>query len=410
MKKMIKISFIIMLFFVSMISIIDIQVDKTYDEYKPFGQLTNKIKLKQVIYIDEKGYINGIDFKIGTFNRVNQSVNTFNIYLNNVLVQTYDFFSNKITKDNIFHRIPLSIYVNKGDEISIELSSDGKPGNSISPYVSNNKINSRLYIFNRETNKYDMTDKTLVYKIDKKTSIVDFYTRINQLSYININNEMDMLDNLSTWVAINDKIIFQKIETKGIYSIDTLSFRVGTFGRTNNNTTNVYIVDKDNNIRYQTKVMSNELKDNSLYTIENIGLKIKEDDELYLKIESMDDNEKNFIALYTIPPNLEAPMKLIDENNKSEAIRQDSLFYAINGNVSVEVFANIKYKEILQGSTYKVIEDNKSIRNSKILFYIIWFGLVTSFVLLISAIIEYIIGLNKKRKEDETNNSDTMLQ
>ena len=152
------------------------------------------------------------------------------------------------------------------------------------------------------------------------------------------------------------------------------------------------------------------LKDNLLYTIENIGLKIKEGNELYLKIESIDDDEKNFIALYTIPPNIEAPMKLIDENNKSEETRQDSLFYAINGNISVEVFANIKYKEILQGNTYKVIEDNKSIRNSKILFYIIWFGLVTSFVLLISAIIEYIIGLNKKRKENETNNSDTMLQ
>ena len=204
------------------------------------------------------------------------------------------------------------------------------------------------------------------------------------------------------------------IETIKKWNLDIIhshtEFGIGTFARINNNTTNVYIIDKDNNILYQTKVISNILKDNLLYTIENIDLKIKEGDELYLKIESMDDDKKNFIALYTIPPNIEAPMKLINENNKNEETRQDSLFYAINGNVSVEVFANIKYKDILQGSTYKVIEDNKSIRNSKILFYIIWFGLVTSFVLLISAIIEYIMGLNKKRKEDEINNSDTMLQ
>lgn len=410
MKKIILvISFIVLLFFVCMINFIDMQVNNDFVYFKPFGQLTNEKKLKQVIYIDKKSYINDIAFKIGTYDRINDSINTFNIYLNNELVKTYYLYSNKIIKDNIFHSIPLHINVNQGDKLSIELSSDGIPGNAISPYISNNSVNSQLYIFDNGTSKYNATGQTLVYKLNEKVSIVDFYTKISPLPYINIKNDIEIMNNLNTWVAVNEKTISQELNTKNIAIIDSLSFRVGTFFRTNNNTNNVYIIDKNNNILYQTMIMSNQLQDNSLYTIENIDLKIKDDSELYLKIESLDDDENNFIALYTIPPNIQAPMKLIDEKNKNEEIRQDSLFYVINGNVPVEVLSNIKYKDILQGSTYKVIEDNKSIRNSKILFYIVWFGLVTSFVLLISVIIEYILGLDKKGKKNEANNSDTML-
>lgn len=408
-----KRTIIIISIIILMILSLSININETYSDIffnkKPYTELTKEKKIKDIINIQQNMRLSGIAFQIGTYNRVNTCINNLTIYLNSKKIMTYGLLSGDI-KDNDFHIIPLEIEVKKGDILEIEWASNGSKGNAVSPYIADKTSNSRLYIYNYKKNKYDETNKTLAYKLVEKMTIADYFTRIKQTTPINIEKKQGIIQKLNTWVAINDKIIFQKIETKGIYSIDTLSFRVGTFGRTNNNTTNVYIVDKDNNIRYQTKIMSNELKDNSLYTIEKIGLKIKEDDELYLKIESMDDNEKNFIALYTIPPNIEAPMKLIDENNKSEETRQDSLFYAINGNVSVEVFANIKYKDILQGSTYKVIEDNKSIRNSKMLFYIIWFGLVTSFVLLISAIIEYIMGLNKKRKEDEINNSNTMLQ
>ncbi|HIZ90269.1 MAG TPA: hypothetical protein H9804_10015 [Candidatus Mucispirillum faecigallinarum] len=409
MKRIIIIISIIILMILSL----SININDTYSDIffnkKPYTELTKEKKIKDVINIQQNMRLSGIAFQIGTYNRINTCINNFTIYLNSKKIMTYDLLSDDI-KDNDFHIIPLEIEVKKGDILEIEWASNGSKGNAVSPYIADKTSNSRLYIYNYKKNIYEETDKTLVYRLLQKVSIADYFTRIKQTPPINIEKEQDVIQKLNTWVAINDKIIIQKIDTKDIYRIDTLSFKIGTFARINNNTTNIYITDKDNNTLYQTKVMSNILKDNLLYTIENIGLKIKEGNELYLKIESIDDDEKNFIALYTIPPNIEAPMKLIDENNKSEETRQDSLFYAINGNISVEVFANIKYKEILQGNTYKVIEDNKSIRNSKILFYIIWFGLVTSFVLLISAIIEYIIGLNKKRKENETNNSDTMLQ
>lgn len=376
---------------------------------KPYLELTKEKKIKEEIYIQNNIKLSGIEFQIGTYKRVNSSIYNLTIYLNSNKILNYDLLSGDI-KDNQFHFIPLGIEVNKGDVLEIEWTNNGTKGNAVSPYIADKTFNSRLYAYNNNTDKYEKTDKTLVYRLLEKVSIADYFTKIKQTPPINIEKEQDVIQKLNTWVAINDKIIIQKINTKDIYRIDTLSFKIGTFARINNNTTNIYITDKDNNTLYQTKVMSNILKDNLLYTIENIDLKIKEGDELYLKIESIDDDEKNFIVLYTIPPNIEAHMKLIDEKNKNEETRQDSLFYAINGNVSVEVFANIKYKDILQGSTYKVIEDNKSIRNSKMLFYIIWFGLVTSFVLLISAIIEYIMGLNKKRKVDEINNSNTMLQ
>lgn len=409
MKRIIIIISIIILMILSL----SININDTYSDIffnkKPYTELTKEKKIKDVINIQQNMRLSGIAFQIGTYNRINTCINNFTIYLNSKKIMTYDLLSDDI-KDNDFHIIPLEIEVKKGDILEIEWASNGSKGNAVSPYIADKTSNSRLYIYNYKKNIYEETDKTLVYRLLQKVSIADYFTRIKQTPPINIEKKQDVIQKLNTWVAINDKIIIQKIDTKDIYRIDTLSFKIGTFARINNNTTNIYITDKDNNTLYQTKVMSNILKDNLLYTIENIGLKIKEGNELYLKIESIDDDEKNFIALYTIPPNIEAPMKLIDENNKSEETRQDSLFYAINGNVSVEVFANIKYKDILQGNTYKVIEDNKSIRNSKILFYIIWFGLVTSFVLLISAIIEYIMGLNKKRKENETNNSDTMLQ
>lgn len=396
-----------------MILSLSININETYSDIffnkMPYTELTKEKKIKDIINIQQNMRLSGIAFQIGTYNRVNTCINNLTIYLNSKKIMTYGLLSGDI-KDNDFHIIPLEIEVKKGDILEIEWASNGSKGNAVSPYIADKTSNSRLYIYNYKKNKYDETDKTLAYKLVEKMTIADYFTRIKQTTPINIEKKQGIIQKLNTWVAINDKIIIQKIDTKDINRIDTLSFKIGTFARINNNTTNVYIIDKDNNILYQTKVISNILKDNLLYTIENIDLKIKEGDELYLKIESMDDDKKNFIALYTIPPNIEAPMKLINENNKNEETRQDSLFYAINGNVSVEVFANIKYKDILQGSTYKVIEDNKSIRNSKILFYIIWFGLVTSFVLLISAIIEYIMGLNKKRKEDEINNSDTMLQ
>lgn len=408
-----KRTIIIISIIILMILSLSININETYSDIffnkKPYTELTKEKKIKDVIDIQQNMSLSGIAFQIGTYNRVNTCTNNLIIYHNSKKVMTYDLLSGDI-KDNDFHIIPLEIEVKKGDVLEIEWTSNGAKGNAVSPYIADKTSNSRLYIYNNKIDKYEKTDKILVYRLLHKVSIADYFTRIKQTPPINIEKKQDVIQKLNTWVAINDKIIIQKIDTKDIYRIDTLSFKIGTFARINNNTTNVYIIDKDNNILYQTKVMSNILKDNLLYTIENIDLKIKEDDELYLKIESMDDDKKNFIALYTIPPNIEAPMKLIDEKNKNEETRQDSLFYAINGNVSVEVFANIKYKDILQGSTYKVIEDNKSIRNSKILFYIIWFGLVTSFVLLISAIIEYIMGLNKKRKENETNNSDTMLQ
>lgn len=396
-----------------MILSLSININETYSDIffnkMPYTELTKEKKIKDIINIQQNMRLSGIAFQIGTYNRVNTCINNLTIYLNSKKIMTYGLLSGDI-KDNDFHIIPLEIEVKKGDILEIEWASNGSKGNAVSPYIADKTSNSRLYIYNYKKNKYDETDKTLAYKLVEKMTIADYFTRIKQTTPINIEKKQGIIQKLNTWVAINDKIIIQKIDTKDINRIDTLSFKIGTFARINNNTTNVYIIDKDNNILYQTKVISNILKDNLLYTIENIDLKIKEGDELYLKIESMDDDKKNFIALYTIPPNIEAPMKLINENNKNEETRQDSLFYAINGNLSVEVFANIKYKDILQGSTYKVIEDNKSIRNSKILFYIIWFGLVTSFVLLISAIIEYIMGLNKKRKEDEINNSDTMLQ
>lgn len=404
---------IIISIIILMILSLSININETYSDIffnkKPYTELTKEKKIKNVIDIQQNMSLSGIAFQIGTYNRVNTCTNNLIIYHNSKKVMIYDLLSGDI-KDNDFHIIPLEIEVKKGDILEIEWTSNGAKGNAVSPYIADKTSNSRLYIYNYKKNKYDETDKTLAYKLVEKMTIADYFIRIKQTTPINIEKKQGIIQKLNTWVAINDKIVIQKIDTKDINRIDTLSFKIGTFARINNNTTNVYIIDKDNNILYQTKVMSNILKDNLLYTIENIDLKIKEGDELYLKIESMDDDKKNFIALYTIPPNIEAPMKLIDEKNKNEETRQDSLFYAINGNVSVEVFANIKYKDILQGSTYKVIEDNKSIRNSKILFYIIWFGLVTSFVLLISAIIEYIMGLNKKRKEDETDNSDTMLQ
>lgn len=408
-----KRTIIIISIIILMILSLSININETYSDIffnkKPYTELTKEKKIKDVIDIQQNMSLSGIAFQIGTYNRVNTCTNNLIIYHNSKKVMTYDLLSGDI-KDNDFHIIPLEIEVKKGDILEIEWTSNGSKGNAVSPYIADKTFDSILYIYNNKIDKYEKTDKTLVYRLLHKVSIADYFTRIKQTTPINIEKRQGIIQKLNTWVAINDKIIIQKIDTKDINRIDTLSFKIGTFARINNNTTNVYIIDKDNNILYQTKVMSNILKDNLLYTIENIDLKIKEGDELYLKIESMDDDKKNFIALYTIPPNIEAPMKLIDEKNKNEEIRQDSLFYAINGNVSVEVFANIKYKDILQGSTYKVIEDNKSIRNSKILFYIIWFGLVTSFVLLISAIIEYIMGLNKKRKENETNNSDTMLQ
>lgn len=408
-----KRTIIIISIIILMILSLSININETYSDIffnkKPYTELTKEKKIKDVIDIQQNMSLSGISFQIGTYNRVNTCTNNLIIYHNSKKVMTYDLLSGDI-KDNDFHIIPLEINLKKGDILEIEWTSNGAKGNAVSPYIADKTFDSILYIYNNKIDKYEKTDKTLVYRLLHKVSIADYFTRIKQTPPINIEKKQGIIQKLNTWVAINDKIIIQKIDTKDINRIDTLSFKIGTFARINNNTTNVYIIDKDNNILYQTKVMSNILKDNLLYTIENIDLKIKEGDELYLKIESMDDDKKNFIALYTIPPNIEAPMKLIDEKNKNEETRQDSLFYAINGNISVEVFANIKYKDILQGSTYKVIEDNKSIRNSKILFYIIWFGLVTSFVLLISAIIEYIMGLNKKRKENETNNSDTMLQ
>lgn len=369
--------------------------DYTYKS-KPYGELDISKQLRQKIIINNDRDNIRIAFKIGTYARVNTNDNSYKFYINGNLIGTY-ILNAKYFKDNKFITIPFDINVKAGDVLEIEwTSNNGSSGNAVSPYIADKTFDSRLYEYNKETNKYEATDKTLVYRLEKKVTLVDYFTGIKQTANINISNERDLLEKLNTWVAINNKMVIQEIDTKNIGFIDSLSFRVGTFFRINNNTNKVYIIDKDNNILYQTMIMSNSLQDNSLYTIENIGLKIKDDSKFYLKIESLDDDENNFIALYTTPPNIQAPMKLIDEKNQNEEIRYDSLFYAINGNVSVGVFANIKYKDILQGSTYKVIEDNKSIRNSKILFYIIWFGLVTSFVLLISAIIEYIMGLDRK--------------
>lgn len=409
MKRIIMIISIIILMLFSVIIKITEHSSNNYVNRKAYGELTEEIKIKEQIDIQRDMKLCGIEFQIGTYRRTNDCIYHIDIYLNDNKIMTYDLLASNI-KDNRFYLIPLDIEVNRGDILEIEwISNNGKNGNAVSPYIADKTDDSRMFIYNNITNKYEETDKTLVYRLAKTISIADYFTRIIQPPFINIESDKVFVEKLNTWVEVNDKIIIQKIDTENIGIIDSLAFRVGTFTRINHNTNNVYIIDKYDNILYQTKIMSNQLQNNALYTIENIGLKIKNNSELYLKIESLDDDDKNYIALYTIPPYIQAHMKLIDEKNKNEEIRQDSLFYVINGNVPVEVLSNIKYKDILQGSTYKVIEDNKSIRNSKILFYIVWFGLVTSFVLLISAIVEYIMGLNKKGKKNETNNSDTML-
>lgn len=127
--------------------------------------------------------------------------------------------------------------------------------------------------------------------------LLQSWQSVNVIKY---NNNLNDSTQIAFGEITKNNVLHQNLKLNKNQNIDFIKIYIATYARINNNNNEIKIYHNGVEI-FNKKIKSENLKDNSIFTINNLNIKYKTQDDLYLEISSENGETNNAITVWTQP-------------------------------------------------------------------------------------------------------------
>ncbi len=163
---------ILMIFPLAKINVIDYENE---GENKPTAQITNDVKLKQVIVMDKNIFIEDLKIHFATHRRKNTSEITVEVYKNNMSVYKNTINTSVIKPDDYYRFENINLNYNTTDDVYILIySDDAVGGNAVSVWVRSIDSDGKLYKISKNDTDIISIDGEIGIKFTHKSYVLNY--------------------------------------------------------------------------------------------------------------------------------------------------------------------------------------------------------------------------------------------